>query len=246
MPRYSCIIEYEGTDYHGWQKQNDCPSIQQSLIEAIEKFCGQKVDVIASGRTDAGVHAIAQVAHFDLNKNHPIEKVMGAINFHLRPQPISVIDCKVVDENFHARFSANKRYYVYRIINRRAPLVLESNRAWHVAVPLNVSLMEDAAKVLIGRHDFSSFRDSHCQAKSPVRTLDNISINKSGDLVEINIDAQSFLHHMVRIIVGTLKLVGEGKWNKGDLVEALESKKREFAGPTAPACGLYFEKVDYD
>ncbi|MCE3232925.1 MAG: tRNA pseudouridine(38-40) synthase TruA [Rickettsiaceae bacterium] len=245
MPRYKCTVEYEGSAFAGWQRQENSPSVQQSIEEAIEKFCGEGVRIHTAGRTDAGVHAIALAIHFDLEKEYPAEKVMGAINFHVRPGKIAINRCEIVSEEFHARHCAIKRYYVYRIVNRRTPLVLDEGRAWFVPVALDVDKMRKAASYMIGKHDFTSLRDSECQAKSPIKTIDEIRIEQNGELIEVYVSAKSFLHHMVRNIVGTLKFVGDGKWQPEYIEEILEAKDRSKAGPTAPACGLYFIKVDY-
>ncbi|PIR37368.1 MAG: tRNA pseudouridine(38-40) synthase TruA [Alphaproteobacteria bacterium CG11_big_fil_rev_8_21_14_0_20_39_49] len=245
MNRYKLTIEYDGTGLVGWQRQSDAMSIQQCIEESIEKFSGENVRLHVAGRTDAGVHAFGQVAHFDMQKIMPPLKVMGAINQHIRPNKIVVVDCENVNKDFHARFSAKKRYYVYRIINRRAPLAIEEGRAWFVPVELDIDKMKEAASYLIGQHDFTSFRDSQCQSNSPIKTLDEIRIEKNGELIRISVSAQSFLHHMVRNITGTLKLIGEGKWQPEYIKEIIASKNRCAAGPTAPAYGLYFIKVDY-
>ena len=245
MQRYKCIIEYDGTNFSGWQRQADQSSIQQCLEEAIFKFSGETVTIHVAGRTDAGVHAFGQVMHFDIEKSISAEKIMGAMNFHLKPNPISVIGIEEASEEFHARFSAQKRHYIYRIINRRAPLAIEHLRAWHIGVPLDVDKMRQAANNLIGTHDFSSFRDSQCQGNTPIKTLDEIKIERSGDLITIEVCAKSFLHHMVRNIAGTLKFAGEGKWSANEVKKILEAKDRTKAGPTAPAYGLFFVKVDY-
>ncbi len=245
MPRYKCTVEYDGTGFCGWQKQHGLPSVQQTIMDAIKLFCGQEVDVVASGRTDAGVHATAQVIHFDLEKAQDPFKIISAINHHIKPQPVAIINAVEVSEDFHARFSAKKRYYTYRIINRRAPLAIEFMRAWQVAVPLDEKLMQSAANYLIGKHDFTSFRDTECQSKSPLKTLDELRVQRNGDEINIYISAQSFLHHMVRNITGTLKMVGEGKWKPEYMLDIISAKNRSNAGPTAPAHGLYFTKVDY-
>jgi tRNA pseudouridine38-40 synthase len=245
MPRYKLTIEYDGSGFAGWQRQHDMPSIQQAIEEAIEKFGGEKTVLHTAGRTDAGVHAFAQVAHFDLKRDAPPDVVMGAVNFHLQPAKIALIQCEIASDDFHARFNAQKRYYVYRIINRRPPLVLESGRAWFVPVKLDVEKMRAGAEFMLGLHDFTSLRDSECQAKSPLKTLDEIRIEQDGELIEIHVSAKSFLHHMVRNIVGTLKFVGQGRWKPEYVKEVLEAKDRSKAGPTAPACGLYFVRVEY-
>lgn len=220
-------------------------SVQQAIEEAIESFSSEKVRLHTAGRTDAGVHAYGQVAHFDLEKEFVADKVRGAINFHVRPHKIAIINVETMDEEFHARFSAKKRYYVYKIKNRRAPLALDSKRMWFVPHKLDVDKMRAAAKYLVGHHDFTSFRDSQCQSKSPVKTVDSIEIKQNGDEIEIYVSAKSFLHHMVRNIAGTLKFVGDGKFSPKQVQDILEAKDRCAAGPTAPAYGLYFIKVDY-
>ncbi len=255
--RYCFTIEYEGTDYAGWQRQeNGGPKTIQSEIEkAIHAFSGQNITIQCAGRTDAGVHAWGQIAHADFEEftkaMEPFE-ITKAINAHLRPQPISIIDTKTVPEEFHARFTAKNKLYVYRILNRQSFPALEAGRVWHIRRPLDVNAMQDAAKVLLGQHDFTTFRDSECQAKNPVRTLDRLDISAcdydayGGQEIRIEAEAQSFLHHMVRNIVGTLSLVGEGKWNSDDLKTALEAQDRTKGGPTAPADGLYLRHIDYE
>ncbi len=245
MPRYKCLVEYDGLGFNGWQKQDHAPSIQACIENAINLFSGEQPVIYTAGRTDAGVHALGQVFHFDLIKEFSPERVRGAINQHLKPHKIAIINVEIVSQDFHARFSAKKRYYQYRIINRRSLLALELNRAWHVPVELSLIKMQEAANYLIGHHDFSSFRDGQCQAKSPFKTIDEIKINQIGDIITIDISARSFLHHMVRNIVGTLKMVGEGKWQPDYINHIIAAKDRKEAGPTAPAEGLYFVKVDY-
>jgi len=245
MPRYKITIEYDGTDYAGWQQQKDAPSIQEELQKAAFKFLAEDVLVTGAGRTDAGVHALGQVAHFDTTKTLDPFKLCQAFNAHLRPQPISVLNAEIVSDDFHARFDAKKRFYVYKILNRRSRPALNVNRMWWVHQPLNVEKMQDAAQVLIGKHDFSTFRAAACQAKSPVKTLDEIRIERYGEFIFFYVSARSFLHHQVRNIVGTLKLVGEGVWTKQNVIDALEAKDRKAGGPTAAAEGLYFEKVLY-
>lgn len=245
MPRYKAIIEYDGTDFSGWQRQKDVLSVQQLLEEAIERFSEEVVTTRAAGRTDAGVHAKGQVVHFDLSKDYPIKNIREGINFHLKTDAISMLEVEKTDEEFDARFSAKKRFYQYRIINRSSPLAINKNRAWHVREKLDIKKMQEAANILIGKHDFTSFRATQCQAKSPLKTLDNINITEHNEEILINFDAPSFLHHMVRNIVGTLKLVANGKISKEDVKEMLDAKDRSAAGPTAPAHGLYFMKVEY-
>lgn len=245
MPRYKITIEYDGTDYAGWQQQKDAPSIQEELQKAAFKFLAEEVLITGAGRTDAGVHALGQVAHFDTAKTLEPFKLCQAFNAHLRPQPISVLNAEIVSDDFHARFDAKKRFYVYKILNRRSRPALYVNRMWWVHQPLDVEKMQDAAQVLIGKHDFSTFRAAACQAKSPIKTLDEIRIEQNGDFIFFYFSARSFLHHQVRNIVGTLKLVGEGIWTKQNVINALEAKDRKAGGPTAAAEGLYFEKVVY-
>ncbi len=245
MPRYKCIIEYEGSNFHGWQKQHGLPSVQQCIEDAIKAFCNESVEIFTAGRTDAGVHALGQVIHFDLSRSYTELTIMSAINQHMKPMPVAILAVKLADNEFHARFWAQKRHYVYRISNRRAPLTLNINRAWQVPVPLDENAMQIAASYLIGHHDFTSLRDSECQAKSPMKTIDVINIERIGNDINIYISAKSFLHHMVRNITGTLKMVGEGKWQPDYMLEILAAKNRKAAGPTAPACGLYLVGVDY-
>ncbi|GAB4353699.1 MAG: tRNA pseudouridine(38-40) synthase TruA [Kiloniellaceae bacterium] len=245
MTRYKITVEYDGGGFVGWQRQDNGPSVQAALEQAVFGFCGERVLVEGAGRTDAGVHALGQVAHFDLAKETTADTVMKAVNFHLKPAPVAVLAAEAVPGDFHARFSAVKRAYLYRIVNRRAPLALERGRAWFVPQPLDAAAMHDAAQLLVGHHDFTSFRASECQAKSPVKTLDLLSVQRGGELIEIRAEARSFLHHQVRNFVGSLKLVGEGKWTAGDLKAALEARDRAAAGPTAPAAGLYLTEVGY-
>jgi tRNA pseudouridine38-40 synthase len=245
MPKYKITIEYDGTEISGWQRQGNAPSIQQFIEEAIESFSKEKVIVYAAGRTDAGVHALGQVAHFELEKDFPDYVVKRAINHFLKPNKIIILHCEIAESEFHARFSAKKRNYRYVILNRSSPSVLEANRAWHIHEKLDLVKLQEAANLLIGKHDFSSFRATHCQAQSPIKTLDEIKIYQEADKVIFTLRATSFLHHMVRNIVGTLILVGLGKWKVEDIKKALEAKKRAQAGPTAPAHGLYFTKVEY-
>ncbi|HXG79810.1 MAG TPA: tRNA pseudouridine(38-40) synthase TruA [Methyloceanibacter sp.] len=245
MPRYKLILEYDGTPFVGWQMQDNGPSVQGRLAQAIKDFSGEDVIPRGAGRTDAGVHALGQVAHFDLAKDWPCYKVRDALNAQVRPEPISILSCDYAPEDFDARFSATARHYLYRIVNRRSPLALERNRAWHVVPELDAEAMHLAAQILVGHHDFSSFRSSECQAASPVKTLDRLAVRRHGEDVRIETSARSFLHNQVRSMVGSLKLVGEGKWTAGDLKRALEARDRAACGPVAPACGLYLTKVDY-
>ncbi len=245
MPRYKLILEYDVTGYVGWQRQENGPSIQAAIEEAIFRFSSEISTVTGAGRTDAGVHAMAQVAHFDLAKDFSPEKVRDALNHFLRPAPIAVIHAALAPTDFHARFSAVKRHYFYRILTRRAPPVLDRNRVWHVVHSLDAEVMHHAAQVLAGRHDFTTFRSSECQARTPLKTLDEIAVRRAGDEIHIEVSARSFLHNQVRSMVGSLKLVGEGKWLARDLKEALEAKDRAACGPVAPPEGLYLAGVDY-
>jgi len=243
--RWKLTAEYDGTGLVGWQRQDNGPSVQEALETAIHRFCGETVTVHGAGRTDAGVHALGQVAHADIAKDADADTVRDALNAHLRPAPIAVLRAEAVDEDFHARFSATGRAYLYRIVNRRPPLTLDAGRAWQVAPPLDAAAMHDAAQALIGRHDFTSFRASLCQAKSPVKTLSALDVSRDGETVLIRVRARSFLHHQVRNIAGTLMLVGIGKWDRADVAAALAARDRAAAGQTAPAHGLYLTQVFY-
>lgn len=243
MTRFKINLEYDGTDLIGWQENRQGPSVQSVLKDAIEKFCGARVDVVAAGRTDAGVHAVAMTAHFDLPQEFDANTVMRAVNFYLTNQPVSVLSCDIVPDDFHARFDCTARHYKYIVLNRRAAPVLEKNRVWWVPRELNIDAMRAAAARLIGNHDFTSFRASECQAKSPVKTLDVAIVTRDGDKIIFEFSARSFLHHMVRNIVGTLVEIGLGK--PYDIDEILAAKNRSAAGPTAPASGLYFIGADY-
>ena len=245
MTRWKLTLEYDGRAFVGWQRQANGPSVQQTLEEAIQRFSGAEVRVHGAGRTDAGVHALAQVAHFDLEKDATAETVHGALNAHVRPWPVAILAAEPVAETFHARFSATGRRYLYHIVNRRAPLTLDRGRAWQVVRPLDAEAMNQAAQVLLGRHDFTTFRASLCQASSPIRTLDHLRVNRDGDNIRITAAARSFLHHQVRNIVGSLVLVGTARWTTATLREALEARNRARGGPTAPPDGLYFTGVNY-
>ncbi len=245
MSRYKILIEYDGGSFVGWQRQDNGPSVQQALEEAIEKFCGEKVTLFGAGRTDSGVHAQGQVAHFDLADEAEPDIIRDALNFHLKPAPVSVLEAAPAKSGFDARLSAKERAYVYRITNRRAPLGLGRGYSWWVRAPLDAEAMDAAAKTLIGNHDFTTFRAAYCQAKSPVKTLDVLTVTRDGETIEIHARARSFLHHQVRNIVGTLKLVGEEKWTPADVKSALEKKDRAAGGPTAPPDGLYLVEVVY-
>ena len=245
--RYKLVLEYDGTNLLGWQKQLDGPSVQEYVEQAIFNFCGEETEVYGAGRTDAGVHALGQVAHFDIEKPYDIFRIKEALNAHLRTldAPVSVLDVSSVDNNFNARFSATGRSYIYRITNRRSPLILDKYRSWWVYVPLDVEKMRQGAQYLLGNHDFSSFRAAKCQAKSPIKTLDKLDIVQQGEEISFYVEAKSFLHHQVRNMVGTLKMVGDGHLAPQDIATILEQKNREAAGPTAPAHGLYLSKIFY-
>ncbi len=245
MPRYKITLEYEGTPFVGWQWQANGLSIQQILQEALEKFSYEHVLVEGAGRTDAGVHARGQVAHFDLSKEYDPYKVMTAVNFFLRPHPIAILKCERVEADFHARFSANFRRYRYIILNRKALPILDQHRVWWVSKPLDVQKMQEAAQYFIGQHDFTTFRATSCQSASPIKTIDSFEVRSVGEQVWLEVQAKSFLHHQVRNITGTLKLIGEGKWSCEDLKKAMIAKSRAAGGPTAPASGLYFMSVGY-
>lgn len=243
MTRYKVILEYDGTNLIGWQENRQGPSVQSVIRDAIEKFCTARPDVIAAGRTDAGVHAVAMTAHFDLDARHDAGTVMRALNFYLNNMPVSVLSCEIVPDNFHARFDCTARHYKYVVLNRPSPVVLDKNRVWWVPQKLDIDAMRRAAQKLIGNHDFTSFRAAQCQAKSPIKTLDTCNITVSGEYVIFELSARSFLHHMVRNIVGTLIEIGTGKPH--DIEKILSAKNRSAAGATAPAAGLYFIGADY-
>lgn len=245
MPRYRLTLEYDGSPFVGWQKQDNGPSVQAALEAAIEKFCGERPATVGAGRTDAGVHALAQVAHFDLTREWPAATVMNALNFHLQPDPIAVLEAEIVAPDFHARLSATRRHYLYRILNRRAPPTIDRDRVWAVPTLLDAVAMHAAAQTLVGAHDFTTFRAAMCQAKSPEKTLDALDVSRQGEEIRVVARARSFLHHQVRNMVGTLKLVGEGKWTADDVARALVARDRAAGGPTAPASGLYLTRVDY-
>ena len=246
MTRYKATVEYDGRDFVGWQRQDNGPSVQQAVEEAVTGFCGETVVVHAAGRTDAGVHARGQVIHFDLARNAAPDTVRDAVNQHLKPAPVALLAVAVAGRDFDARFSARRRVYRYRIVNRRTPLVLDRGRAWGVPVPLDAAAMQAAADPLVGHHDFTTFRSVHCQAKSPEKTLDDLAVDRAGDEITVTARARAFLHHQVRIMVGTLKLVGEGKWRADDVAQALARRDRAAGGPTAPPDGLYLVEVGYD
>jgi len=246
MPRYKLKIEYDGTNFVGWQQQDNGPSVQTAIQTAAFRFCGSEVECLAAGRTDSGVHALGQVAHLDLPRIYPADTVRDALNAHLRPAPVAVLQAEQVDDRFHARFSATKRAYQYVIVNRRSPLTIERGRAWLVSRPLDATAMSAAGDHLIGRHDFTSFRASECQAASPVKTLSLLQSVRTGERINITAEARSFLHRQVRIIVGTLVMVGEGKIAPDQVVTILGARNRESAGPCAPPDGLYLVAISYD
>ncbi|QRI63430.1 tRNA pseudouridine(38-40) synthase TruA [Shinella sp. PSBB067] len=247
MPRYRLRIEYDGTPYVGWQRQENGPSVQGAVEAAILSLTGETVSIRGAGRTDSGVHAMGQVAHADLSRHWKEHTLRNALNAHLgmAGERVAILDAAEVPDDFDARFSAKKRHYLYRIISRRAPLALEANRAWFVARELDHEVMHAAGQVLVGRHDFTTFRAAQCQANSPVRTIDRLDVTRSGELIEIRVSAQSFLHNQIRSFAGTLKLAGEGKWTADDVRAALEARDRKACGPVAPPDGLYFMAVDY-
>lgn len=245
MPRYKITVEYDGARFWGFQAQVGGPTVQVALEQAIAAFCGEHVRVHGAGRTDSGVHAIAMTVHFDLDVARDARTIAGALNFYLREQGVAVLGAEDVDDRFHARFSAKRRHYLYRIINRNAPLTFDDGRAWLVRAELDAEAMNEAAQVLVGHHDFSTFRHAQCQSKSPMKTLDYLTVEHEGREIFIHTGSRSFLHYQVRSIVGSLKLVGEGKWTAADLQQALERRNRTACGPVAPPEGLYFVAVDY-
>ena len=245
MPRYKLTIEYDGTPFMGWQVQKHGPSVQGALQDAIAKFNGSPVTVQGAGRTDAGVHALGQVAHIDLDKDLRLDKVRDALNFHLGENPVSVLDAAIVDDEFNARFDAVERSYIYRILDRRPRLALDRGRVWRIPVKLDVPAMHRAAQALIGEHDFSTFRDTQCQAKSPIRSVDEITVERVDAEVHIYVRARSFLHRQVRSFVGSLAEVGRGYWEEGEVQRALTARDRTACGPVAPADGLYLLEVIY-
>jgi len=245
MPRYKLTIEYDGAPFRGWQVQNDDLTVQGALQTAAKSLSGEDVLVYGAGRTDAGVHALGQVAHLDLTKPFRADQVRDGLNAHLRPHPIGVLAAEIVDENFEARFSAIRRHYRYRIVNRRADLAIDLGRAWRVPKPLDTDAMHRAAQQLVGKHDFTTFRAMECQAKSPEKTLETLDVARDGENVTIATSARSFLHHQVRSMVGSLAWVGEGRWSADDLKSALDARDRAACGPVAPPDGLYLVKVEY-
>jgi len=245
MPRYKLTIEYDGAPFCGWQLQDNALSVQGALETAVEAMCGEPVRVHGAGRTDAGVHALGQVAHCDIAKSFAADRLRDGLNAHLRPHPISLREVEIVPETFEARFSAKKRHYLYRIRNTRANLALDIGRVWRVPRRLDAGAMHEAAQRLIGKHDFTTFRDTECQAKSPEKTLDQLDVLREGDAINIVTSARSFLHSQVRSMVGSLVWVGEGRWSADDLAAALAACDRAACGPVAPPEGLYLVRVEY-
>jgi len=245
VTRFALTIEYDGRPFMGWQRQDHGPSVQQAVEDAVTRITGEAALVYASGRTDAGVHARAMPAHVDLARAITPFRLMEALNAHLRPQPVAVVACETVPGDWHARFSCLGRHYEYRIVNRRAPLTWDKGLAWQIARPLDAEAMQAGAARLVGRHDFTTFRSVHCQADSPVRTLDRLNVKRDGDVITISASARSFLHHQVRSMVGCLSLVGEGRWSPDDMTSALAACDRSALGLNAPSDGLYFVSADY-
>ena len=245
MPRYRLTVEYDGAPYRGFQVQAELPSVQSSLERAIAAFSGERVVLAAAGRTDTGVHATGQVVHFDLERVWPADTVVNALNAHLQSEPIAVLDAAVAAVDFHARFSAKGRTYLFRILNRRAPPALERGRVWHVKKPLDAEAMHAAAQALVGHHDFTTFRDAGCQAKSPMKTLDEAVVWREGEEVRLRFASRSFLHRQVRSMTGSLAEVGSARWSAADLKAALDAKDRKACGPVAPADGLCLIGVEY-
>jgi tRNA pseudouridine38-40 synthase len=245
MSRYKLTIEYDGTPFCGWQIQDNAPTVQGALEAAVKAMCGEEVRVHGSGRTDAGVHALGQVAHCHIAKPFRPDRLRDGLNAHVRPNPIAVLAAEIVPDDFEARFSAKRRHYLYRIRNTRANLALEIGRVWRVPRRLDTDAMHEAAQRLIGKHDFTTFRDTECQAKSPVKTLDQLDVTRNGDAVSIITSARSFLHSQVRSMVGSLVWVGEGRWTADDLAAALAARNRAACGPVAPPEGLYLVRVEY-
>lgn len=243
--RWKLTIEYDGSPFVGWQRQDNGPSVQAAVEQAILKLTGEVVTIAAAGRTDAGVHAFGQVAHADIAKELTPDKMRDALNAHLRPHPVAVLSAEIVADAFHARFEATGRHYLYRIVNRRAPLTFDLAKAWQVQAPLDAEAMHAAAQRLVGHHDFTTFRAAECQAKSPVKTLDRLDVSRLGEEISVRASARSFLHHQVRSMVGTLKMVGTGKMTANDVAAALAARDRTQCGPVAPPDGLYLVRVDY-
>jgi tRNA pseudouridine38-40 synthase len=245
VTRWKLTIEFDGTPFMGWQRQDHGPSVQQTLEEALQRMTGEQAAFQAAGRTDAGVHALAMAAHVDIAKDLTPHRLREGLNALVRPQPVSILDVEPVTEDWHARFSCIGRRYVYRILNRRAPPALDNGRVWHVAVPLDADAMHEGAQLLVGRHDFTTFRSVHCQSDSPVKTLDELRVSREGDEILVHASARSFLQHQVRSMVGCLAMVGRGQWQPKQIGEALDAKDRSALGLNAPAHGLYFLEAVY-
>jgi len=245
MTRFRLTVEFDGRPFMGWQRQAHGPSVQQAIEEAVLAVTGEEARLHAAGRTDAGVHAFAMTAHVDVAKAVTPFRLMEALNALLKPQPVAILACEAVPDDWHARFSCIGREYLYRIVNRRAPLTLDAGRAWRIARPLDQEAMHDAAQILVGRHDFTTFRSAHCQAESPLKTLDRLDVRREGNAVLIEAAARSFLHHQVRSMVGCLAMVGQGQWTRDELRAALEAKDRNALGLNAPSGGLYFVAARY-
>ena len=245
MTRWRLTIEYDGGPFMGWQRQDHGPSVQQTLEEALEQMTGERAAFTAAGRTDAGVHALAMPAHVDVERDLTPHRLREGLNALVRPQPVSVLEVEQVADDWHARFSCVGRSYLYRVVNRRAPPVLDLGRVWHIAVPLDVDAMREGAAMLVGRHDFTTFRSVHCQSDSPVKTLDRLEVSRVGEEIHVQAAARSFLHHQVRSMVGCLALVGRGQWRPDDIGKALEARDRAALGLNAPPHGLYFVEAVY-
>jgi len=245
VTRWRLTLEYDGSPFMGWQRQDHGPSVQQALEEALQRMTGEAVTVHAAGRTDAGVHALAMAAHADVEKALTAHRIREGLNALVRPQPIAVLAAEAVPDDWHARFSCTGRRYLYRILNRRAPPALETGRVWHIAARLDADAMAEGAKHLVGCHDFTTFRSAHCQSDSPVKTLDRLEVSRDGDEIRIEAAARSFLHHQVRSMVGCLAMVGRGQWTPPDMAAALEARDRAALGLNAPPHGLYFVEASY-
>lgn len=245
MTRFALTLEFDGSPFIGLQRQDHGPTVQQSVEDAAFRITGEQVRMHAAGRTDSGVHALGMVAHVDVAKPFAPQRLMDALNALMRPAPVAVLACKVVPDDWHARFSCIGRAYEYRITNRRAPLTLDKGRAWHIARPINAAAMHEAAQALVGHHDFTTFRSAHCQSASPVKTLDTLDVSREGEHVIVRAAARSFLHHQVRSMVGTLALVGQGQWRIEQVRQALEACDRAELGLNAPPDGLYFVQATY-
>lgn len=245
MQRWKLVIEYDGTDFFGWQKQKKHRTVQETIEKALKAFSKESIEIYGSGRTDAGVHSTGQVAHFDMKRDMEEFQVLEALNSFLKKSGVSILEAKKTDSDFHARFSAKRRSYTYKILNRRSPSALDRERVWHIKYDLDVEKMQKAANLLIGQHDFTSFRAANCQSNSPIKSIDYIKFHKKGNLISMDISAKSFMYHQVRNIIGTLVEVGGGKISVQEFKDILEARDRTKAGVTAPACGLYFTKIDY-